>query len=767
MATGERQRANDEYHPSEHDIPFAFRLLPFLLSLFFLSLSVFAQETAVDLVKKVIDRQNIYIENQDYYQYRQYEKRFLTISELKPEVQDHRATRQLQFLYKHLDTTRISAEQPLSISLRETISEEYRRKKNHGKNSHIIALRNEGLGKQFESETVDAVWYEAVKQINIFDNQINLLLKRFVSPLSSRYYYLFYEYYFDNEQLNDSFLTVRFRPKNDRDLGFEGYMQIDTSSFALHRIELRTPHNINLDFITQLSIIQDYDMMPDSIWRKKHEVIDVEISLFKMHYGFYIKNERYFENYVVNLETSQEFGFNDVVTVEKNARQLSDSVWRQLRFVPLTQDEQNIRKLIGNFDQMSYYKILSYGTQLLVDNYMMTGKTKATSKFDVGPVFSTLSKNAVQGWRIRLGGRTTANLNDRLFLKGYAAYGIKDKQWMYEATVVYSFFDKLYHDNEYRKNAVNARYHYDIRTPGQEYYYVDPDNIFLSFKRGNNDKMTYLRKSEIWYEKEYANGFYWKLSALSWNEEATGSLKFETENELGTLKNIGNYNATACNLMLRWALNEKFYQGRDARIILKRDGPVFAFSQSLGLKNVLGGEYSFYQAELYAQKRFWLPGYGHFNVIGKTGKIWGTLPYPLLILPNANQTYTIQPESYSMMNTLEFINDRYVSADVTYYLDGWLFNRIPYINNLKLREIISFKSLWGALYSHNDPAYNRSLFLFPENSYQMTTTPYMEFSIGIDNIFKFLRIDYVRRLSYLNDADIAKNGVRVNVSLSF
>ena len=144
------------------------------------------------------------------------------------------------------------------------------------------------------------------------------------------------------------------------------------------------------------------------------------------------------------------------------------------------------------------------------------------------------------------------------------------------------------------------------------------------------------------------------------------------------------------------------------------------------------------------------------------------MPYPLLILPNANLSYTIQPESYTNMNAMEFISDEYASWDITYFMNGLILNRLPLVKKLKWREVFSFRGMWGNLTDKNNPYYGgKGLYLFPEGSYTLGDTPYMEAGVGIENIFKFLRLDYVWRLTYRDNPNIQTKGVRFMMKLSF
>ena len=137
-------------------------------------------------------------------------------------------------------------------------------------------------------------------------------------------------------------------------------------------------------------------------------------------------------------------------------------------------------------------------------------------------------------------------------------------------------------------------------------------------------------------------------------------------------------------------------------------------------------------------------------------------------MPNANLSYTIQPESYSLMNAMEFMNDEYFSWDVTYFLNGWLFNRIPLLKKLKWREIVSCRGLYGHLSDKNNPELSDGLFAFPiADTRAMGKTPYVEVGVGIENIVKVLRLDYVWRLTYRDSPGIDKSGLRISLHMTF
>ena len=205
------------------------------------------------------------------------------------------------------------------------------------------------------------------------------------------------------------------------------------------------------------------------------------------------------------------------------------------------------------------------------------------------------------------------------------------------------------------------------------------------------------------------------------------------------------------------------------------DAPIFSLSHTLGLKGVLGGEYNFNLTEASIRKRFWFGSWGKLDITARAGAQWNTVPFPLLNLPMANLSYITQHnESFSLINNMEFLNDRYASLALTYDMNGKLFNRIPLIKKLKWRETFRIRGMYGTLTDKNNPykSQNDELFLFPmrdgvPTSHVMGSTPYLEASVGIYNIFKLLHIEYVRRLTYTDIPGVKKDGIRFMILMIF
>ena len=258
------------------------------------------------------------------------------------------------------------------------------------------------------------------------------------------------------------------------------------------------------------------------------------------------------------------------------------------------------------------------------------------------------------------------------------------------------------------------------------------------------------------------------------NDEPAGKLEYLRNDAAQT--RVHDVTTAEASLTLRYAPGESFVNSKQRRIPVSLDAPIFTLTHAMGFKGVLGGEYSFNRTEASVWKRFWLPSSGgKIDCSIKAGAEWNTVPFPLLILPEANLSYITQRETFNLINNMEFLNDRFASVSLSYDMNGKLFNRIPLIKNLKWREMFRVRALWGTLTDKNNPfkSSNPDLFRFPMRDGKFTSfvmdpkIPYVEASVGIYNIFKLLHIEYVHRFTYRDNPGINKNGVRFMVLMAF
>lgn len=732
---------------------------------------------AVELIKKVIAHKNDNrIEAKPEYQTEVYEKLSLSLDNFNPNLDKNKFLKKFKFIKNYLDTSEFNGKPILTVSVRENLSDFYYRKSPKAEKTIVRAKRMQGIDKTLDDGGgITSNLEEIFKSINIFDNNIPILLNRFVSPLSSTLATTYYHYYIMDtlDVGGDKCVDLAFVPANSESYGFTGrlYITLD-GNYAVKKVLLNTPANINLNWVDKLRIEQEFKQMPDSTWVLDQENTFVNFYVVKGTQQLYAHQLRNYDNYNFNVQNADSvFGLLGALHVLPEATAQPDTFWTHNRPIPLKEKEDALKDLLGQLRKVPAFNAIIKTAEILITGYIPTANDKKVTKFDFGPMNTTFSANHLEGFRMRVGGMTTANLNPYWFASGYLAYGTNDRKIKYNLKLTHSFTKKEYHEGENPVNNLSFIQEYDVYTPGQDFLFTSKDNIFVAWKVGEPvTKMQYIHKSVLQYEKEWLNGLTWKSWIMNQNNEAAGTLQYIKRDESGNLYHIKDFTTSEIGTQLRFAPGERAYNGRSGKesvFNLSKDAPVFKLSHQLGIKGVLGGDYNYNHTEISAEKRIWLSSFGHIDAQVKAGKVWDKVPFPLLILPNTNQSITIQPEAFHMMNALEFVTDQYVSFNATYYLKGWILNRIPGIKWLRLREVLSFNMIYGGLTDKNNPTLTPGLFLLPDGTQPLGSTPYMECSVGLENIFKILRIDYYRRLTYLDHPDIKKGGIRIALRFTF
>ena len=732
---------------------------------------------AVTLVRRIIaQRNNNSPLNKEFYSHERHEKLNIAINDFYTDG-GNPFGKKFKFIEDFVDTSRISGKPILHVSARELIATDYFQNKPKRSRRHIKARRRNGIDDIFSSEEIEALYEEVFKDVDIFQDNISLFSSKFVSPLS-KLGPTFYRYYImDTIQLgSDSCIDLAFTPFNVESFGFTGHIYVtNDSSLFIKAVDMNVPRGINMNFVETLNVRQDFQRTTDGIRLLTKEALTAELKLVNALTGFYANREVVYRNH--NFQ-SNEFAQRILsspanVVEDDNATNKSDEYWSQYGFNTVSHKERSV----GDLMKMLRANPVYYWSEKCIA-FLFTGWVPIRQEnppLFYGPVNTTFSHNGLEGWRLRTGAMTSAYLNPHLFGRYYLAYGTSDKKLKYMGEVEYSFKKKKEHPNEFPVHSLRLHYENDIYQYGQNYLYTNKDNFFISLKRQEDNKIGYVRKAELTYTKEFHNHFSFNVTLRNRMDIASKFIQFERTQTTGgktTSTYVDDVTRSEVELGLRYAPKEKFIQNKWDRNSVTPEHPVFTFSHRIGFKGVLGSEFNYHHTELGFYKRFWFSAFGHTDCIIKAGKVWNQVPYPLLIIPNANLSYTIQRESYSLMNAMEFFNDEYASWDLTYNMNGLIFNRIPLIRKLNWREMISFRGMFGHLSEKNrpDPLNTGVLFKLPYENYEqhyLGTTPYMEVGVGIANIFKVLRVDYVRRLTYRDLPGIEKWGIRIQFHVEF
>ena len=732
------------------------------------------ENPAVTFVKQVIAlREEHNPRSHDYFRYDSYGKMIFALNEYQPKPKKEGKNGKFDFLTEFIDTLEAGTT-ILPISEKEKVETVYYRKKPKSEKRIVKGNKSSGVDEVFSRDGVQQFLNEVFREVDIFQNDIPLFLQRFVSPLSSIGPNYYKYYLLDTLNVNGRRCAdLGFVPFNSETFGFTGHLYVTLdSTFFVQKAVLNVPKDINLNFVSRMTIEQTFERTPDSTRIITKDDISVNFKLNEKSRGMYARRLNIYSSHSFeepDAEKALVFNESAPVITLKDAYRQSEEFWTDNRpEETVRKNPKSVKQLMARLRAVPVFYVTEKVVSTLVSGYIPTNKDPLKNKFEFGPMNSTISGNSIEGVRFRVGGTTTPSLNRNWFFDGYMAYGTKDEKLKYDALVEYSFNDRKEFRKEFPMHSIRLEYMYDINKLGQQYMYTSKDNVLLTIRRQKDTRATYLRQAEMTYTREHYNGISYNAVLRNHREYATEYAAFNRINTDGTVAPRNHYDMTELELKFRYGKDEKFYQTRNLRIPITYDALIFNFSHVMAKKGWLGSSYDYHRTDIGIQKRFWFSAFGYVDLITKAGKVWSKVPYPLLILPNANLSYTIQPEAYTNMNAMEFINDEYASWDLTYYMNGNLLNRLPLIKKLKAREVFCFRGLWGHLTDKNNPANGgNGLYLFPKGSYTMGKTPYMEASVGVENIFKFLRIDYVWRLNYRDHPGVQTKGVRCTMRLSF
>ena len=740
---------------------------------------------AVEFMKKVIENKKaLKLEENDYYQYQKYEKMKMSMNDVTPEKMEKGIYKKFSFFKDQVEVSPKTNKMILPISIKETASKTIFRKSPKSEKTIIEGMNSTGIEEFFNTgDMLGTILTDVFSDINIYDDDIRLLQRRFVSPIG-RGAISFYKYYLMDTLMVDrqECVHLTFVPQNPQDFGFTGHLYVvKDSTYAVKKCTMNLPKKTGVNFVENLDIVQQFEQLPDGNWVLTDDDMTVELHFVKGIQGLEVQRTTKYSDYQFTEIEPRLFRLKGNVIKEANMLAKSDEYWAKVRQVPLTKKESTMDVFMNRIEQIPGFKYVIFGAKALIENFVETGSKKHPSKFDFGPINTMITSNYVNGTRFRLSGMTTGNLDPHWSLSGYGAYGTKDKKWFYSGQVAYSFNKREYVLWEFPKHYIAFKYTYDVMSPMDKYLATDKDNLFVGWKWTTVDQMSYMRDATLTYELETNTGFSVQAMARHRNDQPAGQLQYWKNNgetpgqwdEKNTL--VHDITTTELGVTLRYAPGETFVNTKQRRVPVSLDAPTFTLSHTAGFKGVLGGEYNFNLTEASIRKRFWLGWSAMMGVTARAGAQWNTVPFPLLNLPMANLSYITQNnESFNLINNMEFLNDRYASLNLSYDMNGKLFNRIPLIKKLKWREMFRIRGLWGTLTDKNNPykSNNPDLFLFPmrdgvPTSHVMGKTPYVEASVGIYNIFKLLHIEYVRRLTYTDIPGVKKGGIRFMILMIF
>ncbi|MEO9021587.1 MAG: DUF5686 family protein [Ginsengibacter sp.] len=723
---------------------------------------------AVELIRMVIKhRDENRISSYDYLSYVEYEKLRFSLSNTPENIRKNFLVRKYPFMAGIIDTTLLDGKAVLPLYIEENISKNYFRSNPSKSKQIFIAEKKVTFDKDFiNTQGVSDYMKHIFQPVDIYENNITLATNQFLSPIANMSP-AFYKFFIADTIIVQGveLVDLFFEPRNPADFLFVGNMYVSLDGhYAVQHINLSLNKNINLNWVRSMEVSQEFERNSVGKYNLTQSKTSMDFSSGKnSKRSIYGERSVSYKDYKNNEKIPDSVFEGSAVVYQKGAEKRTDSFWVANRPETITHSEEAVYNNLDSLQRNKSFKRIMNIATLMLSGYLKTGKY-----FEIGPSGTFYGFNPVEGLRLRFGGRTLYTFSKHFYFEGYGAYGFKDQKWKYFLGGTYSLSGKDRFAFPMKK--ITVSYQKDTKIPGQELEFIQEDNVLLSFKRGVNDKWLYNDTYSIDYTQEFPNNFSFMAGYKNWKQQGAGGLSFV---KVGSVQPI-SLTTSALTLQLRWAPHEKFYQGKQFRIPISNRYPVFTFTGAAGMKGLIGGQYNYQRISLNIYKRFYLSQLGYTDVVIDGGYIFGQVPYPLLDIHRANQTFAYQLESYNLMNFLEFVSDHYASINLVHNFNGFIFNKIPLIKKLKLREYLTAKVLYGGLRPENSSGNNNSDFLpFPKDQAGNATTfslekePYIEGSVGVGNILKFFRIDLVKRFTYTGNPNVSTLGIRGRFKFDF
>ena len=723
---------------------------------------------AVELIRKVIqNKSKNRPESYDYVEYEKYEKLQVALSNFKDKLTNSKFLKKYHFLFENKDTSKLEGKTLLPVYLQETLSNNYYRKKPEKKKTIITALKRVNYGEYIDNGGVSTFLNRLYEDVDIYDNNIPLFTNQFLSPIAdlAPSFYMFYIKDTVTDQKGIKSVNMYFTPRNTNDFLFRGTMLITLDgNYAVRKMNMFISKNVNINYVREMHIDLAFEKDSAGHYQLNKSDVMADASLTKgTSGGFFGERTVSYKNFRINIPENDSIYKGPAEVTLSNNESHDDQFWQTNRHDTLTRSESKVYTNIDSLEKMPSFKRTMAIATLLLAGYTAAGPV------EIGPVNTFYSFNPVEGFKLRFGGRTLPKFSKRIYFETYGAYGFKDEKWKYFLSSAYSLNNKSIY--AYPLNYIKASVQSDTKIPGQELQFVSEDNILLSFKRGKNDKFLYNDTYKFEYVHELPSHLSYTVAFRNWKQQPAGAISYSKVVN-GQEENVESLTTTELSGQLRWAPHEQFYQGKVYRIPIANKYPIITLDVTAGIKGLFNGEYNYQKINLRLEKRFYASQFGYADMILEGGYVVGKLPYPLQTIHHANQTYAYQLYSYNMMNFLEFVSDHYASANIDYFFNGFIFNRIPLLKKLKWREALSIKALYGGVRDENNPTLHPDLIKYPEyngspSTYSLNSEPYVEGSVGIANIFKLIRVDLVKRFTYLDHPYIATWGIRTRFKFDF
>lgn len=678
------------------------------------------------------------------YSCKSYNKIQVDINNIEEDIKKRKVLNQFQFIWDYVDTNAVTGKTYLPIFITESLSDYYYSANPKMEKEIIRATKMSGVNNESVAQFTGKIY----QSVNIYDNYINIFDQGLVSPISNSGL-LFYKYILlDSMHIDNRWCyQISFRPRRKMEPTFTGDFWVNDSTWAIVKAQIRLSDMVNMNFVNDMVATAEFMPLNDTLWFPKQMTLFVDFNLTDKTTGFFGHKTISYSDVKLNAEFPKEV--TDLPTnlkVEEGALNQEEEFWAQARPFELTPREANIYQMVDSVQQVPMYKTFIDIINMFVNYYYVVGY------WEIGPYYQTYSFNEIEGNRFKVSGRTSNKFSKRVMFDAFVAYGDKDERFKWGVGALYMI-------SKNPREAVGVSYKSDIEQLGQSPYALTEDNILTSFLRRNpNYKLTLVKDFTAYYEKEWFVGLSNKVTFSHRIIFPTEFIPFTPVSGGSSLKSITNATLT---LNTRWIKDERFVSGEFEKVSLGSNWPEVNFNITRSIKGFAGSDYDFWKLHLNYYHKFNVNPIGYARFIVDAGKIFGKVPYPLLQLHEGNETYAFDRYAFNMMNYYEFASNQYVSLYYEHHFQGFFLNHFPLLRRLKWREVATAKYLIGSISNEN-----MQMLQFPAGLGEVSK-PYMEVSVGLENIFKVVRVDSLWRLTHLDNPNIEPFGVRVGLQIIF
>lgn len=648
---------------------------------------------------------------------------------------------------------------PMFIS--ESVSKFYFRDNPRLRYENILKSKINGIGIQ-DGTLVTQFVGTSFQEYNFYQNWLNIVGKDFVSPIADGWR-LYYNYDLTDSVYigNDFCYRLDYFPKSPQDLAFTGTVWITKNDWALKQVDAMVGKQANLNFIEKIKIQQELERTAESAWLPVKNRVLVDVSeLTKSSAGMLAKFYTSNKNIIVNKPYEPSFYEREIVMAE-DARQFEkEEYWDTLRHEPLSETEKNVYKMIDTLQNIPVVKTYTDIIKIAVNGYYYAGKVH------LGPYISLFAYNNIEGVRVQGGFKTSIEFSKKWVFGGSVGYGFDDEKIKYSA-----FAQNILSRDKW--TTVSFRVRSDLGRVGIDDESLADNYLFLAAQRfGVFRRGYYFDESRFNFQSELFKGFTQRLAFRYATFKPVFNFGYyQTPDDIGSSAILSTYGNSEIIIESRYARDELFILNDNDRLSLGTSRwPVITLRYTHGFKGVLGSDFDYTKLRLMINKRirFGPLGTGYMNLTGEY--VFNTLPYPLLSLHLGNQTPVYAQVTYNLMDYGEFISDRFASLQYHHHFEGFLLNRIPLMRKLKWRLVGTSNIIFGGMNQKN-----RDL-IAPTTSLGEATLPvgflaagkpYIELGYGIENIFKFFRVDFIHRLSYLDKGPEKPDPRKFGVLFSF